>query len=68
MVMLLKIGNFLNQGTGKGNSLSFKLEFLTNLKSSKALGSHSKSTMLDFVLNSVLTKSPQLAKFAVKLE
>ena len=44
-LILLKIGNYLNQGTGKGNALSFNLELLSNLKNSKAVGaSHSKSS------------------------
>ena len=38
------------------------------LKGSKALGQHSKSTMLDFLLNSILTKKPDVAQFALKLE
>ena len=56
ITILLKIGNFLNQGSNKGNSISFNLDLLKNLKSSKALGAHSKSTMLDFLLNSILNK------------
>jgi len=61
ILMLLKIGNYLNQGSKKGNQVSFNVDLLTNLKSSKALGSHSKSSMLDFLLNSILSKSPSTA-------
>ena len=68
LVMVLKIGNYLNQGTNKGNSISFNISVLPNLKGSKALGQHSKSTMLDFLLNSILTKKPDVAQFALKLE
>jgi hypothetical protein len=57
-VILLKIGNFLNQGSNKGNSISFNLELLKNLKSAKGVGTHEKSTMLDFLLVSILNKSP----------
>lgn len=39
-IMLLKIGNYLNQGTAKGNSISFNIEMLKNLKASKAVGAH----------------------------
>jgi len=67
-IMLLKVGNFLNQGSNKGNSLSFNIDILTNLKQSKGVGVHQKSTMLDFLLNSILTKTPEVAQFAVKLE
>ncbi len=65
MVMLLKIGNYLNQGSKKGNQISFNVDLLSNLKSSRALGTHSKSSMLDFLLTSILNKSPSTADFAV---
>jgi len=61
ILMLLKIGNYLNQGSKKGNQVSFNVDLLSNLKSSKALGTHSKSSMLDFLLNSILSKSPSTA-------
>ena len=48
--------------------MSFKLDLLGNLKSSKAVGANSKATMLDFLLDSILSKSPSVAKFAIKLE
>ena len=32
------------------------------------MGDHAKSTMLDFLLNSVLNKAPHVARFAAKLE
>ena len=67
-IMLLKIGNFLNQGSAKGNSVSFNIDMLRNLKSLKGVGNNQKSTMLDFLLNSILTKTPNVANFAVKLE
>ena len=67
-IMLLKIGNFLNQGSAKGNSTSFNIDMLRNLKSAKGVGTHQKSTMLDFLLNSILTKTPNVANFAIKLE
>ena len=41
---------------------------LRNLKSAKGVGTHQKSTMLDFLLNSILTKTPNVANFALKLE
>ena len=65
--MLLRIGNYLNQGTNKGNSVSFSIELLTNLKLNKATGAHSKSTMMDYLLSTILNKCPQNATFAVKL-
>ena len=58
----------MNQGTAKGNQASFNIELLQVLKNSKAVGSHSKSTMLDFLLNTILTKTPKVAQFAIKLE
>ena len=67
-IILLKIGNFLNQGTAKGNSVSFNIELFRNLKTAKAVGDHAKSTMLDFLLSSVLNKAPHVARFAAKLE
>ena len=67
-VILLKVGNFLNQGTAKGNSVSFNIELFRNLKTAKAVGDHAKSTMLDFLLSSVLNKAPHVARFAAKLE
>jgi hypothetical protein len=68
MLMLLKIGNYLNQGSKKGNQVSFNIDLLSNLKGSRALGTHQKSSMLDFLLNSILSKSPSTAEFALKLE
>ena len=66
-VILLKIGNYLNQGTTKGNSVSFNIDMLMKLKSVTGCGSHQKSSMLDFILNSVLTKTPKIINFAVEL-
>ena len=67
-VILLKIGNYLNQGSNKGNQVSFNPDLLKSLKNTKAVGNHSKSTMLDFLLMSVLRKSPEVTQFALKLE
>lgn len=39
-VILLKIGNYLNQGTAKGNSVSFNIDMLMKLKSVTGCGSH----------------------------
>ena len=39
-VILLKIGNYLNQGTTKGNSVSFNIDMLMKLKSVTGCGSH----------------------------
>jgi len=64
IVMLLKIGNYLNQGTNKGNSVSFSIELFGNLKLNKATGNHAKSTMMDYLLNTILNKEPQNARFA----
>ena len=36
VIMILKIGNYLNQGTNKGNSVSFSIELFNSLKMSKA--------------------------------
>jgi len=68
IIMILKIGNYLNQGSNKGNATNFNVDLLKSMNSTKAVGEHSKSTMLDFLLSSLLTKSPGSAKFALKLE
>ena len=67
IVMILKIGNYLNQGTNKGNSVSFSVELFNNLKLNKATGAHSKSTMMDYLLSTILNKCPSNATFALKL-
>ena len=67
-LIIIKIGNYLNQGTNKGNSISFNPELLKNLKAAKAVGDHHKSTMLDFILDSILKKQPELLIFIQKLE
>ena len=38
IVMVLRIGNYLNQGSNKGNVNSFNIELLDGLKGSKAVG------------------------------
>ena len=68
ILILLKIGNYLNQGTNKSNVLSFNMDLLKSVKMAKAVGKHSKSTMMDFLFQTILTKSPEIAKFAEKLE
>ena len=65
--MILKIGNFLNQGTNKGNVLSFQLSLLNTLSLSKGVGRHSKSNMFDFLLHTILAKQPHVVAFATKL-
>ena len=41
---------------------------LMKLKSVNGCGIHQKSSMLDFIMNSVLTKTPKIINFAVKLQ
>ena len=65
--MLLKIGNYLNQGTNKGNATSFQIQLLNSLTLSKGVGKHSKSSMLDFLLLNILAKQPRIVTFAEKL-
>ena len=40
LVMLLKIGNYLNQGTKKGGLASFTIEFLQQTTMAKGVGKH----------------------------
>ena len=65
--MLLKIGNYLNQGTNKGNVLSYQIELVNKLTLSKGVGRHAKTNMMDFLLQNILTQQPRIAAFAEKL-
>ena len=67
VAMILKIGNFLNQGTNKGNSSSFQIGLLNSLSFNKGVGKHSKKTMMDFLLLNILAKQPKVVSFAEKL-
>ena len=56
-VMVLKIGNFLNQNDKiKANKNNFKPELLISLSNTKGVGSHNKSSMMDFLLQMILSK------------
>jgi hypothetical protein len=66
--MVLKIGNFLNQQDKlKGNKSNFKPELLTSLALTKGVGPHKGTSMMDFLLQMVVSKQPRVAEFAHKL-
>lgn len=57
--MILKIGNFLNQNDKlKGNKNNFKPELLTSLAMTKGVGQHKGVSMMDFLLQMIITKQP----------
>jgi len=57
--MILKIGNFLNQNDKlKGNKPNFKPELLNTLSLTKGLGAHKGVSMMDFILQMIITKQP----------
>jgi hypothetical protein len=64
---MLKIGNYLNFGTKKGSASNFTLDLFTRLSMTKAMGKFSKSSLLDFLLNSMLNKEPGIVKFVLSL-
>ena len=67
--MVLKIGNFLNQNDKlKGNKNNFKPELLTSLAMTKGVGQYKGTSMMDYILQMVVSKQPQVAEFAHKLK
>jgi hypothetical protein len=64
---MLKIGNYLNFGTKKGSASNFTLDLFTRLAMTKATGKFSKSSLLDFLINSLLNKEPAIIKYVVSL-
>jgi hypothetical protein len=57
--MILKIGNFLNQNDKlKGNKANFKPELLSTLSLTKGVGPHKGVSMMDFILQMVISKQP----------
>ena len=65
--IILKIGNYLNQGTNKGNQASFTIDLINKLTMQKGVGKYQKQSMLDFVLHTILAKQPHIVVFASKL-
>lgn len=64
--IVLSLGNFLNQGTKKGNAHGFKLSDLNKLKDTK---SHQRTTLLDFLITSIKTSErKEVANFVTDLE
>ncbi len=58
IAVLLTVGNFLNQGTSKGNSSNFQMDFLLKLLVTKAVGKYSKSSLLEFLVTNLAANSP----------
>ena len=58
IAVLLTVGNFLNQGTSKGNSSNFQMDFLLKLSVTKAVGKYSKSSLLEFLVTNLAANSP----------
>ena len=55
--MILKIGNFLNQNDKmKANKNNFKPELLTTLAMTKGVGVYNKSSMMDYLLQMIISK------------
>lgn len=52
--IVLKVGNVLNDGTNKGNATNFQIDLLTKLAATKGLGTFSKSSMLEFLMQTTL--------------
>jgi len=67
LVILLKMGNYLNYGTKKGGATSFTIDLFSRLQMTKGVGKFQKNSLLDFLLVSVLNKKPGLLTFATKL-
>ena len=58
-IMILKIGNFLNQNDKmKGNKPNFKPELLTSLSLTKGVGPHKGVSMMDFILQMIMNNQP----------
>ena len=59
--MLLRIGNYLNFGTNKGNAYGFGLQTLAQLDGVKSMnGSSKKISLMDFLITNIRTKEPRL--------
>jgi len=52
----------------KGNKGNFKPELLTTLSLTKGIGQYKGVSMMDFLLQMVFSKQPQIAEFALKLK
>jgi hypothetical protein len=64
--LLLKVGNFLNQGGNKPPTQSFNLDFFQKINLTKGVGKHSKSTLMEFLVLNVFEHST--LSFAIKLQ
>lgn len=58
---ILRIGNFLNCGTARGNATGFKLDTLSKLKSTKATNA-SKVTMVQYLATWLEGRAPEFAR------
>jgi len=58
--LVLKIGNYLNAGTSRGNCPGYMINSLLILDTVKG---KDKQTLLDFIIKNVKTKEPQLLYF-----
>ena len=53
LILLLRIGNFMNHGTNKGKATGFKMALLGKLKDIKSFSGKAKMSMLDYVINCI---------------
>jgi len=58
--IILALGNALNRGTSKGDALGFHIRTITKLSSTKSTTS---KTLLDFLVTTVVTSSPESKQF-----
>eukprot|EP01132_Coremiostelium_polycephalum_P002750 gene2750-3417_t len=58
LYIILKIGNYMNSGSARGNAEGFKLNFLVSLANTKSVDN--KTTLLHFIAQLIYTKNPQL--------
>eukprot|EP01028_Stygiella_incarcerata_P000190 TRINITY_DN1027_c2_g1_i3.p1 TRINITY_DN1027_c2_g1~~TRINITY_DN1027_c2_g1_i3.p1 ORF type:complete len:548 (+),score=205.67 TRINITY_DN1027_c2_g1_i3:124-1644(+) len=59
--VVLAIGNFVNGGSFRANAYGFQLNCLTKLQETKSLDG--KTTLLDYVVEHCLRKSPEILEF-----
>ena len=68
IAVLLTVGNYLNQGTNKGNTTNFQIDFLAKLTSIKGAGKFCKSSLLEWLVLNITSTAPELLEVAVILE
>lgn len=64
--MVLYIGNYVNQGTIRGNAAGFELDYLTALKPLK--GTEPDSNMLSFLMETMEKEFPEMMEIITDME